>query len=71
MWEPRRHTTIWAFTACYRDSFTFFFTMETCVGVEVYSPMHPLTLDGCEWSALRAIRFTPRKRYLGIHSIGD
>jgi hypothetical protein len=25
MWEPRRLTTLWAFTACYRDSFTFFF----------------------------------------------
>jgi hypothetical protein len=24
MWEPRRLTTLWAFTACYRDSFTFF-----------------------------------------------
>jgi hypothetical protein len=23
MWEPRRLTTLWAFTACYRDSFTF------------------------------------------------
>jgi hypothetical protein len=23
MWEPRRITTLWAFTACYRDSFTF------------------------------------------------
>jgi hypothetical protein len=22
MWEPRRLTTLWAFTACYRDSFT-------------------------------------------------
>jgi hypothetical protein len=22
MWEPRRPTTLWAFTACYRDSFT-------------------------------------------------
>jgi hypothetical protein len=21
MWEPRRLTTLWAFTACYRDSF--------------------------------------------------
>jgi hypothetical protein len=27
MWEPRRLTTLWAFTACYRDSFIFFFTM--------------------------------------------
>jgi hypothetical protein len=24
MWEPRRLTTLWAFMACYRDSFTFF-----------------------------------------------
>jgi hypothetical protein len=22
MWDPRRLTTLWAFTACYRDSFT-------------------------------------------------
>jgi hypothetical protein len=25
MWEPRRLTTVWASTACYRDSFTSFF----------------------------------------------
>jgi hypothetical protein len=24
MWEPRRLTTLWAFTACYRESFTFY-----------------------------------------------
>jgi hypothetical protein len=24
MWEPRRLTTLWTSTACYRDSFTFF-----------------------------------------------
>jgi hypothetical protein len=24
MWEPRRLTTLWAFTDCYRDSFNFF-----------------------------------------------
>jgi hypothetical protein len=23
MWDPRPLTTLWAFTACYRDSFTF------------------------------------------------
>jgi hypothetical protein len=23
MWEPRRLTTLWAFMACYRNSFTF------------------------------------------------
>jgi hypothetical protein len=25
MWESRRLTTLWAFTACYRNSFTFYF----------------------------------------------
>jgi hypothetical protein len=24
MWEPRCLTTLWAFTACYRDSFTVY-----------------------------------------------
>jgi hypothetical protein len=27
MWEPRRLTTLWAFTASYKDSFTFFLNM--------------------------------------------
>jgi hypothetical protein len=27
MWEPRRLTTLWASTARYRDSFTFFFRL--------------------------------------------
>jgi hypothetical protein len=26
MWEPRRLTTVWAFTTCYKGSFTFTFT---------------------------------------------
>jgi hypothetical protein len=25
MWEPRRLTTLWAFSACYRNTFAFFF----------------------------------------------
>jgi hypothetical protein len=45
MWESRRLTTVWASTACYRDSFTFFLnafylrfllerlSMELCVYV--------------------------------------
>jgi hypothetical protein len=28
MWEPRRLTTLWAFTACYRDSFTFHYRIS-------------------------------------------
>jgi hypothetical protein len=27
IWEPRRLTTLWAFMACYRDSFTFYITL--------------------------------------------
>jgi hypothetical protein len=27
MWEPRRLTTLWVSTACYRDSFTLFNTV--------------------------------------------
>jgi hypothetical protein len=31
MWEPRPLTTLWAFTACYRDSFTFYlFYLTSC-----------------------------------------
>jgi hypothetical protein len=26
MWEPQPFTPLWAFTACYRDSFTFLLT---------------------------------------------
>jgi hypothetical protein len=29
MWEPRHLTTLWAFKACYRDSFTFNFKRNT------------------------------------------
>jgi hypothetical protein len=28
MWEPRRLTTLWASTACYRDSFTSYTTIQ-------------------------------------------
>jgi hypothetical protein len=28
MWEPRRLTILWAFTACYRDTFTFYYFLE-------------------------------------------
>jgi hypothetical protein len=32
MWEPGRLTTLWASTACYRDSFTFL-----CISSLVFS----------------------------------
>jgi hypothetical protein len=36
MWKPRRLTTLWAFTASYRDSFTFTLPQELEV-VNIYS----------------------------------
>jgi hypothetical protein len=30
MWDPRRLTTLWAFTACYRDRFTFYYNFICC-----------------------------------------
>jgi hypothetical protein len=30
MWEPRRLTTLWASTVCYRDSFAFFILPSVC-----------------------------------------
>jgi hypothetical protein len=29
MWEPRRLATLWASTACYRDSFTFYINTKS------------------------------------------
>jgi hypothetical protein len=48
MWDPQRLTTLWAFTACYRDSFTFFFTLR--YGLESrqeqgFSPLHSVQTD--------------------------
>jgi hypothetical protein len=30
MWEPQHLTTLWASTACYRDTFTFFLKVGLC-----------------------------------------
>jgi hypothetical protein len=30
MWEPRRLTTLWAFTVCYRDSFIVYLSISIC-----------------------------------------
>jgi hypothetical protein len=36
MWEPQRLTTLWAFTAWYRDSFTFFHLL---LHYNIYTPV--------------------------------
>jgi hypothetical protein len=35
MWDPQRLTTLWAFKACYRDTFTYFYRViwEICLGL--------------------------------------
>jgi hypothetical protein len=35
MWEPRSLTTLWASTACYRDSFTFLFAYASRMFLKV------------------------------------
>jgi hypothetical protein len=35
MREPRRHTTLWASTAYYKDSFTFFFLTSSYSKIEI------------------------------------
>jgi hypothetical protein len=35
MWDPRRLTTLWTFTACYRDNFTFLHKKGSRKGVLV------------------------------------
>jgi hypothetical protein len=32
IWEPRPLTPVWAFRACYRDSFTFYLLFQFCIG---------------------------------------
>jgi hypothetical protein len=45
MWELRCLTTLWAFMACCRDSFTFFIKNAN---IKVYSTVKHVALHGCE-----------------------
>jgi hypothetical protein len=40
MWEPRRITTLWAFMACYRDSFNFTFTRHYILDDSAFHILH-------------------------------
>jgi hypothetical protein len=67
MWEPQHLTTLWAFTACYRDSITFFYLYldnvllglrNTMWFMNDGSPAHytiiVTELSGVQWMALEA-----------------
>jgi hypothetical protein len=42
MWEPRRLTTLWASTACYRNSFPFFlWNLSTLLWLRPCLEKHP------------------------------
>jgi hypothetical protein len=44
MWQPRSLTTLWAFTACYRDNFTFCSASHTNGSVsQPYEPPRTVT----------------------------
>jgi hypothetical protein len=43
IWEPRRLTTLWASTACYRDGFTFIVTVYTDLWLAIFKRWHLYT----------------------------
>jgi hypothetical protein len=61
MWEPQPLTTLWAFTACYRDSFTFFlpYVLNLQKLFEVRSSMFN--------AQLRKLRFRSTDRLAGLN----
>jgi hypothetical protein len=44
MWKPRRLTTLWAFTACYRDSFIYLF--ENKAISRIFGPVKKEVTEG-------------------------
>jgi hypothetical protein len=55
MWEPRRLSTLWAFTVCYRDSFTFTRLITIALNIS-NNRSHPFSLLGHIW---RVMKTTP------------
>jgi hypothetical protein len=68
MWEPRRLTTLWDSTACYRDSFTFIFFIIVVV-VLVVVVVVVMVGDGgsCALSNIRSIVLLRLERQ-GMHT---
>jgi hypothetical protein len=44
MWEPGRLTTLWASTACYRDSFIFTIVLVAQLNVHLVVDLRPAAL---------------------------
>jgi hypothetical protein len=45
MWEPRRITTLWASTACYRDSFAFTTETVQILQLHIFTVKHVGSLE--------------------------
>jgi hypothetical protein len=59
MWEPRPLITLWAFTACYRDSFTFIFWS---LSFETEFRKIRITCHACEISVTAMLRTGEHRR---------
>jgi hypothetical protein len=56
MWDPQRLTTLWASTACYRDSFTFFTLKIYDLAAKEMNAYAMLCPDS-------TVQYLPRSRY--------
>jgi hypothetical protein len=57
MWEPRQHTSLWATSAPYTDSYTFFFYLSSSDCIAVNGIMSNLRLIGEHVERNRRILF--------------
>jgi hypothetical protein len=68
MWDPRRLTTLWALTACYRDSFTFYSShfYNTRYMLRPFNPSWFHHYNGIWWTSqtikTRTMHFLPASR---------
>jgi hypothetical protein len=55
MWEPRRLTTLWAFTSRYRDSFTFMWNSCPNFSATFSYTSYILVQSTCRWGLMCAM----------------
>jgi hypothetical protein len=69
MWEPRRLTTLWAFTACYRDSFTFLLHILNKYDLTTAPPLHRISSQLYQPTVLQLEAMLYSHLYLVLHNI--
>jgi hypothetical protein len=63
MWDPQRLTTLWAFTACYRDSFTYLLISSPAQSLHQYLLMILLWAHGYTRTSLRNLAIVKRQHF--------